>query len=94
MGGGNRVTAWELLRELSLIALGIIVAVAIAIWLIVRIRARYRDNEDPAVVDHQMLTQMVDLHREGDLSDEEYRSIKGRLIERIDDSMRSKEQTE
>jgi hypothetical protein len=69
--------------------LGLIVAIALAVWLILWLRARYRGHEDPAAIDYQMLTQLGDLHREGALSEEEYRSIKGRLIKRIDDSTRS-----
>ncbi len=33
-----------------------------------------------------MLTDIGDLHRGGDLTDEEYRSIKGRLLERLENS--------
>jgi hypothetical protein len=59
-----------------------------ASWLIFRIRARFRGGEDPAEQGQQMLMQMGDLHREGGLSDEEYRSIKSRLKPTIEDSMR------
>jgi hypothetical protein len=59
-------------------------SLAFAAWLVLRIRSRYRDNEDPAAVEHQMLMQLRDLRRQGDLSEDEYRSIKGRLIERLD----------
>ena len=66
------------------IGLGILIAVSIALTL--RIRQRFHGNDDPAEVDHQMLLQIKELRREGDLTDEEFRSIKGRLVERIDDS--------
>lgn len=56
------------------------------IWAIVWLKARYWGHEDPAAADHQMLTQLGELRRNGDLSEEEYRSIKGRLVERLDGS--------
>ncbi|MBW3539492.1 MAG: hypothetical protein KY476_04410 [Planctomycetes bacterium] len=61
---------------------------AVAVWLVVWIRARYCGGEDPAAQVHEMLTQMAQTHREGGLSDEEYRSIKGQLVERLDGSPR------
>lgn len=66
----------------------LIVALAVAAWLILRIRARFRENEDPAEEHRRLLLQMGELRREGGLSDEEYRSIQGRLIEPVDHSMR------
>ncbi len=66
------------------VGLGILITVSIALTL--RIRQRFQGNDDPAEVDHQMLLQIKELRREGDLTDEEFRSIKGRLVERIDDS--------
>ena len=76
--------------ELLGVLVGVLVSICVGIWLIVRIRARYQDREDPAAVDHEMLIEMGELYRQGDLSDEEFRSIKGRLVERIDDSMRKR----
>jgi hypothetical protein len=62
--------------------------VAVAAWLLFRIRARYRDHEDPAEDDHRLLMQIGEMHREGGLSEEEFRSIKSRLIEPLDHSTR------
>jgi hypothetical protein len=45
------------------------------------------DDEGSQEVDLRLLTQIADLKELGDLSEEEYRSIKGRLVNRIDDSM-------
>jgi len=57
-----------------------LVGVFILIWLVVRVRSRYREDEDPAGDAHEMLLQFRDLHRHGDLTDEEFRSIKSRLL--------------
>jgi hypothetical protein len=68
--------------------LALFVIVAVAAWLLFRIRARYRDHEDPAADHRQLLMQMGEMHREGGLSEEEFRSIKSRLIEPLDHSTR------
>lgn len=48
-----------------------------------------RDGEDNAAAEQMMLTQYTEMHRDGDLSEEEYRSIKGRLLERLGDPVDS-----
>jgi hypothetical protein len=78
----------KLLQASWLEWLGLIVAVGVAVWLIFRIRAWFRDGEDPAADDHGMLMQITELRRQGGLSDEEFRSIKGRLVRRIDETTR------
>jgi hypothetical protein len=62
--------------------------VAVAAWLLFRIRARFRGHEDPAEDYHRLLMQVGEMHREGGLSEEEFRSIKSRLIEPLDHSTR------
>ncbi len=62
--------------------------VAVAAWLLFRIRARFRDSEDPAEDNHRLLMQVGEMHREGGLSEEEFRSIKSKLIEPLDQSAR------
>lgn len=84
-------------RELDLlvwtleIAAGLAVVLAISVWLIVRIRARYWGLEDPTAAETEMLLQLGELRREGQLTEEEYRSIKGRLVARIGESLREQE---
>ncbi len=75
---------WLLLWETTFPLIALIVLISGLIWLVIWIRSRFRDDADPAETDQQMLLQIGDLRREGDLSDEEYRSIKGRLVERLD----------
>jgi hypothetical protein len=86
---GIDVAVWKLIAA----SCGVFVCFAIAGWLIIRIRSRYRGNEDPAVAEQQMLSQIRDLHRQGDLSEDEYRSIKGRLVKRLGDVSHSGERT-
>ena len=51
------------------------------VWVFCRIKAWYCEDSDTAGSETEMLLQIRELRREGDLSDEEYRSIKSRLIE-------------
>jgi hypothetical protein len=83
-GGGevwhsNREEAFNLFQATTWDWVVLFVLLMGAGWLILRIRARFRDREDPAVEGRRMIMQMGDLHRQGGLSDEEYRSIKSRL---------------
>lgn len=84
---GRQEQLWRILDASALEIIGLTVLFAVAVWLIFRIRAWFLDGEDPAATDHFMLSQIAELKREGGLSDEEYRSIKGRLVNRIDKAM-------
>jgi hypothetical protein len=86
---GNREVLFQQFFQASWMAWGILFLVlAGAAWLILRLRARFRGSEDPAVEGRQMLMQMGELHRQGGLSEEEYRSIRSRLSGPIDDTTR------
>ena len=76
----------EDLTELLAWSAAFLAALVVLIWAIVRVRSRYRDDDDPAAADRSMLLGLGDLRRRGDLSESEYRSIKGRLIHRLEDS--------
>jgi uncharacterized membrane protein len=72
----------------------LLVAVGVGIAIIYWVRSRFREDSDPAASDHAMLSHLGELHREGDLSEEEYRSIKGLLIGRLDESPRRRPDSE
>ena len=88
MGQGNREELAKLFHVSWVAWLGLFALLAVAAWLILRIRARFRDRDDPAEEGHQMLMQMGELHRRGGLSEAEYRSIKSKLSGTVDHSMR------
>lgn len=88
MGQGNREELAKLFQASWMAWFGLFALLAVAVWLVLRIRARFRDREDPEEEGHQMLMQMGELHRRGGLSDEEYRSIKCKLSGTVDHSMR------
>lgn len=88
ISSGASVKLADLLQRLWPPVLGFLLLIVVAAWVISRIRSRYRDRADSAEVERQMLLQMGELRRGGDLSEMEYRSIKGRLTQRLDDSAR------
>jgi uncharacterized membrane protein len=57
-----------------------IVVLTVVIYLI---RSWWRENDGPAASDHELLGEYRELNRRGDLSDEEFRIIKGRMASRI-----------
>jgi hypothetical protein len=73
--------------ESAFIFLGLVLAVGIGVWVVTWIRSRLADDEGSATEDHRLLSQIADLKQQGDLTEEEYRSIKGRLAKRIDDAL-------
>ena len=61
------------------------------IWWILHWVSRVNEDVDPAEADREMLRTLNDLRREGDLSESEFRSIKGQLVNRLNDgAQRSK----
>jgi hypothetical protein len=57
-----------------------IVVLVVAIYLI---RSWLRENDGPAASAHELLAEYREMHRQGELSDEEFRIIKGRMAPRI-----------
>lgn len=78
---------WKLLDASIWQWIGLLVALMVLVGLVVRIRTLFREDEDSTAVDHELLSQITDLHREGDLTADEYRSIKGRLVQKLDEHL-------
>lgn len=57
----------------------IVVVLGVLIGVIVWLRARFRDDDGPAEESLEMLSQFRELHQRGELSEDEFRSIKSRL---------------
>lgn len=53
------------------------------IWAILHFLSKMNEDVDPADADRQMLQALRDLRREGDLSEDEFRSIRGKLATRL-----------
>lgn len=65
------------------VLVGVLGAIVL-IWVVIRVRTWWQGDEDPEAADEQMLFQLDDLHREGDLTHDEYRSIKSQIIKRME----------
>ncbi len=55
-------------------------AVCLGLWSLFQLRAWFREDAGHADDNLKLLTQFRDLHREGGLSEDEYRLIKSRLV--------------
>ena len=60
------------------------------IWQIARFISRVHEDVDPAESDQEMLNAISELRREGDLTEDEYRSIKRQLMGRMSSALSSK----
>jgi hypothetical protein len=70
---------WELL--------GMTFVTALLIWGIFRLKAWFRDDDDPAAAERQLLLQLNEMTREGELSEDEYRLLKRKLGSTVAGSM-------
>lgn len=61
----------------------VLVLLVLFIWAIARLTTRTTDDIDPTEIDRQMLSAVSELRSQGELSPEEFRSIKSRLVERL-----------
>ena len=67
------------IESISLLGIGLVIALLLLAVGFCVLRSRYRDRDDPADISDEILDHMRDLHLEGDLSEEEFRSIKSRF---------------
>lgn len=72
----------SLLESLRSVGIGLVIAILVLAMGIRWVRSWFRDRDDPADNEDQLLDQIQEMHREGDLSDEEFRSIKSQLTGR------------
>lgn len=75
----------------------VLTALVVAIGLIIRFVSSKTDDIDLVEVDRQMLSSVRELTKTGEITDDEYRSIKGRLVERLklsEDEQKSSEDSQ
>lgn len=76
---GIENSLWHLLTDgavpyaVTILSVGLLVATAF------RMRSWYREDADPAEEPYELLLQFKELKRQGDLTEDEYRSIRHRL---------------
>jgi uncharacterized membrane protein len=77
---------WEdPLVSIVLLAAATAIFIAVGVYVIGRVRRQTIDREPPA---SQLITKFQELHAKGELSDQEYRTIKAMLRERFRDELR------
>lgn len=59
------------------------VVLIVLIWAILKFLSKMHEDVDPAEADREMLQALRDLRREGDLTEDEFRSIRGKLSNRL-----------
>jgi hypothetical protein len=76
---------WKLLQPMigwwQVLAAG--ACLVVLVWGIFRLVSRANEDVDPAEADREMLEAINELRREGDLSESEFRTIKGQLVARL-----------
>lgn len=73
--------SWRILNASLVEWILLLLALSVLFWVIIRIKSWFREHEDVDEANREMLLQFRDLRRQGELTDEEYRSIKGQLME-------------
>jgi hypothetical protein len=78
------ISVRDLLHKSAWEWIGLIFAIVVLAWIVVRVRALFHSDDDPAENANQMLSEIREMYDEGKLSEEEFRSIKGRLTNQND----------
>ena len=81
---------WVDIRQLVLAVVVLAIAVAIGVYCLGKIRAKAVQKESSA---SQLLTKFREMHSQGVLSDEEFRTIKTALTERLQTELNNKDET-
>ena len=79
MRNSYRFIQQQIFQSVLIVGL-VVVAIGVLVVIALKLRAWYREDSDDAVSQDELLLQFRDLHRQGGLSEDEYRSIKGRLV--------------
>ena len=68
---------------MTVAAIGVLLLIGVILTLV----RQYRERDDKSLGDHEMLSTIEGLRQHGELSEEEFRSIKERLAERMKTSL-------
>ena len=72
--------SWKFLKAVAPAVLGLLALLILAIVLFRWVRKRFLDHADRTTDELAMLSEIRELRARGELTEEEFRSIKGRLI--------------
>jgi hypothetical protein len=70
----------DFFKESYLQWIGLGIAISLLIWGALRIRAHFRDESDASGDNHLLLKQFRELQLQGELSEEEFRKLKSRVV--------------
>ena len=90
-------TSQDVLTQAFIPLITTVAAIAVLAVVIYLIRSWLRENDGPAASELELLSEYREMHRRGELSDEEFRIIKGRMAPRIkgtSDTLRIHETTD
>ncbi len=76
-------SVWDFLGESIFAWIGLCVALLILAGVVYRLRSWWREDAGRAADSNELLTQFRELRREGDLTEEEFRSIRSRLAANV-----------
>lgn len=68
---------------LILPVVGTVLLLAVLVWLVWKVRVWWREDANDTGTDHEILAQYRELRLRGELSEEEYRSIKSQMATRL-----------
>jgi len=74
----------EVLNSTTASWIGLAIALVILGWIIHRLRVWCRDDDDPAESNDKFIRQFEESKLRGDLTDEEFRSIKSQVYRKQD----------
>jgi len=81
---GKAAGLLDVLQASALTWFGLVIALGVLVWLIFRIRAWFREGDDPTDDLNELLAHAREMERQGELTEEEFRSIKGRVSKGLD----------
>ena len=80
-------TFWQMLTEGASHYAVTILSIGVLVWTALRLRSLYREDSDPAGDRYTLLLEFKELRRQGNLTEDEYRSISRRLTGDCVDSL-------
>ena len=86
----------EALNQALIPLITTVAALAVLAVVIYLVRSWLRENDGPAASEHELLGEYREMNRRGELSDEEFRIIKGRMASKIrggSDTLRKRDQS-
>ncbi|HWL07362.1 MAG TPA: hypothetical protein VNQ76_03010 [Planctomicrobium sp.] len=79
----------KFIHTITFYGIGLVIALIVMAFVVHRIRNWYRGSDDPADNQDEIIRQLKESASQGELTDEEFRSIKSRISSQRQDSLRN-----